>query len=59
MSRVEIERILAESLSTPLEPEELEELVRRVLLQEELAALLRALPLEEEEPLLPLPDALP
>jgi hypothetical protein len=51
MSHEEIERILEGSLAASLLPEELEELVRRVRLQEEQAVMLQALPLEAVEPL--------
>jgi len=50
MNRAQIEETLACKLSTPLPAEELEDVVQRVALLEEQAALLRALPLGDVEP---------
>ncbi|MCC2672682.1 MAG: hypothetical protein K0Q72_5154 [Armatimonadetes bacterium] len=48
---------LPKALAGQLSPEEQAELAHRLVLQDELAAQLRALPLEDEEPaLLPTPD---
>jgi hypothetical protein len=51
--RQEVERVLQWALPAPLAPKELAELIARLRSQEEQLALLRALPLDEEEPWLP------
>jgi hypothetical protein len=51
--RQEVERVLQWALPALLAPEELAELIARLRSQEEQLALLRALPLDEEEPWLP------
>lgn len=60
MERQEIERMLLRALDVLPDAADLDELARRLPLQEEQAALLRALPLEPEEPSwTPLPEERP
>ena len=53
MNRAEIERVLEDNLSVRLPAEEVDKLVERIRQQEEQAALLRALPLQDVEPACP------
>ena len=53
MNRAEIERVLAESLSTPMPPEDVDRLAEGVRWLREQARMLRALPLDEVEPTWP------
>jgi hypothetical protein len=53
MNRNEIEHIIREAISGQPSPEELEAVARQVERQQELAAVVRDLQLEEEEPSLP------
>ena len=53
IDRTYVEQVLAESLSEPVSPDEVAELVRRLAFYEEQVARVRVLPLEEVEPWLP------
>jgi hypothetical protein len=60
MTEHEMARVLDEAFAAPLSGEELEELRQRLRMQEEQAAQLRGLPLEDEEPdWVALPEAAP
>lgn len=53
MNRAEIERVLAESVSTPIPPEDVDRLAEGVRMLREQTGILRALPLDEVEPTWP------
>jgi hypothetical protein len=50
VSEEDLLRVLAQSISTPLTPEELAELRERVAQQEEMSRLLQSVPLDGEDP---------